>query len=209
MPRPAYSCTECMRRKLRCSKEIPCSACIERGNEHECRLRPQAEKENTPRRVRSVFPGKNKISTKTPSSQSNDSTTTISPFNTDSNSYSPLPNNAVAGVGQDAAVTLEFLAMSRRQVLQDAHVDEVQLPEGECHVVDTAELLFTPQQVERLMMYHQEYIAWTHNVVHLPTFRSQCEAQFKGDVMLDGTWVALFYAMLAVSLFIVTGSVIC
>ncbi|KAJ5107212.1 C6 transcription factor [Penicillium angulare] len=92
--------------------------------------------------------------------------------------------------------------MSRRQVLQDAQVEEAQLPQRETHVQDTAELLFTPQQVEQLMMYHQEYIAWTHNVVHLPLFRAQCAAQSTGNTTLDGTWVALFYAMLAVSRFV-------
>lgn len=194
--RPSYSCTECTRRKLRCSKHIPCSACVERGIGQECHRRSQAS-QATPRRGSTSTPRRNQSSTRSSTLQS-DISVTASPLEVEHTPYLPR-HNAVEGVGQDAAVMLEFLALSRRQVLQDAHVDQAQLPETECPVDGTAELLFTAEQVDRMMIYHQECLAWTHNVVHLPTFRSQCDAHMAGDILFDGTWVALYYAMIAVS----------
>ncbi|KAK0389772.1 hypothetical protein NLU13_3345 [Sarocladium strictum] len=42
-PRAPLSCAECSRRKIRCDKKIPCRACFERGEGHNCR-RQQAQK---------------------------------------------------------------------------------------------------------------------------------------------------------------------
>ncbi|KIR60318.1 hypothetical protein I314_03609 [Cryptococcus bacillisporus CA1873] len=39
--RPAKSCTECIRRKTRCSKVIPCEPCSKRGVTHLCRQESQ------------------------------------------------------------------------------------------------------------------------------------------------------------------------
>lgn len=36
--RPSWSCVECSRRKVRCSKVIPCEGCIKRGQAATCRL---------------------------------------------------------------------------------------------------------------------------------------------------------------------------
>lgn len=111
---------------------------------------------------------------------------------------SPKQKNAVDGVSQDTAITLEFLALSRRQILQDAHLDD-QLPTVESPVGNAVEMLFTAQQVDQMMVYHEECLAWTHNVIHMPTFRVQCASRLSGEVSFDGTWDAMYYAMLAVS----------
>ena len=105
--------------------------------------------------------------------------------------------SAVDGVGQDTAIMLEFLALSRRQIVQDAHVDE-QLPD-ESPANNAVEMLFTTQQVDQVMAYHEECLAWTHNVVHIPTFRTHCTSRLSGEASFDGTWDAMYYAMLAVS----------
>lgn len=34
--RPALSCSECKRRKIKCSRVIPCEACVKRGDEATC-----------------------------------------------------------------------------------------------------------------------------------------------------------------------------
>lgn len=38
--RPAWSCTECTRRKIKCSKQVPCTACDRKKRGHLCRVEP-------------------------------------------------------------------------------------------------------------------------------------------------------------------------
>jgi hypothetical protein len=95
---------------------------------------------------------------------------------------------------------LEFLALSRQNVLQVAQIEQAQSPQLNNKVLETFDPLFTVNQVRALMLYHQECISWIHNVVHLPTFRDQCQHLFISNADLQGGWLALYYAMLAVSL---------
>jgi hypothetical protein len=95
---------------------------------------------------------------------------------------------------------LEFLALSRQNVLQVAQIEQAQSPQLNNKVLETFDPLFTKNQVRTLMLYHQECISWIHNVVHLPTFRDQCQHLFISNADLQGGWLALYYAMLAVSL---------
>lgn len=37
-PRPTLSCTECVRRKSKCDRCIPCSTCVKRGSPERCRV---------------------------------------------------------------------------------------------------------------------------------------------------------------------------
>ncbi|KAJ5297041.1 Molybdopterin synthase catalytic subunit [Penicillium atrosanguineum] len=104
--------------------------------------------------------------------------------------------SVVDSVTQDAAVMLEFLALSRQHVLQAAQVDRPQKAET---LSSTSELLFTGAQVRELMEHHQKCIAWTHNVVHMPTFLDQCEERLcSGGTSIEEDWVSLYYAILAV-----------
>ncbi|KAJ5999270.1 C6 transcription factor [Penicillium sp. IBT 35674x] len=80
--------------------------------------------------------------------------------------------SAVDSVTQDTAVMLEFLALSRQNILEAAQVDQPQQNEP---LSRTHELLFTRAQVKELMEYHQDCIAWIHNVVHMPSFLEQYE----------------------------------
>jgi len=98
---------------------------------------------------------------------------------------------------------LEFLALGRQRILQVAQVEQQsQLGAAQDYDDDTSNsacgLLFTPSQVRSMMHYHQESIAWIHNVVHMPTFREQCEKLFANPTECQGLWLGLYYAMLAV-----------
>lgn len=191
--RQSYSCTECTRRKLRCSKRIPCLACMERGIAHQCRRRSdnsrKETKENNP-------PSKTVHSPVRPRGPATD-TTPGSPEFTPHRSI-PFEHGprVVDSVTQDAAVMLEFLALSRQHVLQATQVDRS--PKNET-LSSAYELLFTVAQVRKLMNYHRDCIAWTHNVVHMPTFFEQCEERLcTGGKSIEGGWLSLYYAILAV-----------
>ncbi|KAJ5886277.1 C6 transcription factor [Penicillium subrubescens] len=96
---------------------------------------------------------------------------------------------------------LEFLALSRQNVLQVAQIEQAQSPQVNNKVPETFDPVFTESQVRAMMLYHQECISWIHNVVHLPTFRDQCEQLFMNNTELQGGWLALYYAMLSVTLY--------
>jgi hypothetical protein len=88
-------------------------------------------------------------------------------------------------VTEDVAVMLEFLALNRRRVLQFAQVGQSQHPGRNSDAAPAFDPLFTPDQVRAMMLYHQKSISWIHDVVHLPTFREQCEQSFADPTQLE------------------------
>lgn len=100
-------------------------------------------------------------------------------------------------VSQDAAVTLEFLALSRQNILSVVQLDHQQQNE-DGNTSQPIDLIFTKTQVDEMMIYHEDNIAWVHNVVHMPTFRQQCKEMFEIPLSRHQMRLALYYAMLAV-----------
>ncbi|KAL3493328.1 hypothetical protein BJX62DRAFT_223981 [Aspergillus germanicus] len=236
--RPSYSCVECTRRKLRCSKHIPCSACVERGLSQTCRRRPEAQASRTAKRRPAtvsrvpITPGEygdghrrvedeplgpttidSQLSLHVPvpaSAFAAAAAASHAPSSRNNNNTPQRPRNKIVdNVTEDAAVMLEFLALSRRRILEVAQVERQPQPSEirggvGVGVEERSEplVVFTPNQVRSMMRYHQDYIAWIHNAVHLPTFREQCE-RFFADPAGDqwGLWLGLYYAMLAVTLY--------
>lgn len=190
--RQSYSCTECTRRKLRCSKKIPCLACTERGIAHECRRRSETIRKETRRKSSPLKPA-DPPRRRGASANTTSGPTAITPQRLIN---SEPQRSAVDSVNQDAAVMLEFLALSRQHVLEAAQNDRPQTPELHSR---THELLFTGAQVKELMEYHQECISWVHNVVHMPDFLEQCEERLcSRKTSLEEGWLSLYYAILAV-----------
>ncbi|KAL4971698.1 hypothetical protein BDW66DRAFT_164909 [Aspergillus desertorum] len=226
--RPSYSCVECTRRKLRCSKHIPCSACVERGIAQLCWRRPGAVSGAATRRprmseaprspVQNVDQRESPVSTLAPetlhgtghdgpSERLPTLPASTPPASTATRAHDVFRPRCkiVDNVTEDAPVMLEFLALSRRRVLQVAQVEQHSPRDGQIggisNVSKELELLLTPSQVRAMMLYHQDSIAWIHNLVHLPTFREQCERLFVSLTESQGLWLALYYAMLAVTLY--------
>ncbi|KAL4951718.1 hypothetical protein BDW69DRAFT_201270 [Aspergillus filifer] len=220
--RASYSCVECTRRKLRCSKHIPCSACVERGIAQSCRRRTEAVPSTSGGRLvssrvrRPARQGYSGRDTGTIHSTQNDvvpkglpqhsASTTSTPNAPSRNSFLQPRNKIVDMVTEDAAVTLEFLALSRQRILQVAQVEQQsqqsQPSEARGNLgADEDESLFTPRQVRSMMLYHQDYIAWIHHVLHMPTFREECEGFFANPSDYQGLWLGLYYAMLSVTLY--------
>lgn len=181
--RPSYSCTECTRRKLRCSKKIPCSACTERGVAHTCKRRSSNIQKTS--QVETII-----------SPTASSGTLPVSPSTTEDAQVSLQDD--VSNINGDAAVMLEFLALNRQQVIQAAQLEEAQLPEASSLAENSADLLFPAYRIRCMMHYHQMNLAWVHNVVHMPTFIAQCERAIYGNKMLEPSWYSLYYAMIAV-----------
>lgn len=222
-PRPSYSCTECTRRKLRCSKNIPCFSCIERGIESKCRLR-QRVSDRRRGNGDSINQPENLTSETQPVSSEGHTPSEIDypRYGDASNISRPVPlsvtpeasteskrhptcsqkrHKILDTVSQDVAVTLEFLAFSRQQVLDTADFGNSKPESKGIYASQEIDLLFTEAQVQKLMTYHEEYIAWIHNVVHMPTFRAQCKEIFDVSNTSDrGSWLSLYYSMLSVRL---------
>jgi hypothetical protein len=191
--RQSLSCTECTRRKLRCTKRIPCMACIERGIANQCQRRSEPTRKETRRRISSLESVQPPAIQPVTSSNRRSCSPELTAQPSAASHSAPSVLNSVT---QDAAVMLEFLALSRRHVLQVAQVDRFQRAET---ISNAYELLFTVAQVRNLMSYHQECIAWIHNVVHMPTFREQCEDRLSTRARsIEADWLSLYYAMLAV-----------
>lgn len=164
-PRPAYSCVECMRRKLRCSKQIPCSACVERGIEHLCRRR--SESNSVAGRI-SVSTARTTLTVtnndscdalaKTPAPWLSSQTSPV----TSDGAHTTAPHSTLAqprqkpleNVTEDAAVMLEFLALNRQRVLQIAQIGQPQLSGRNSNAAPKFDPLFTPNQVRAMMLYH-------------------------------------------------------
>ena len=312
--RKSYSCLECSRRKLRCSKTIPCTACVDRGIGHLCRLRPQAPDNNgrslAAARLRRRETNNNTLSStaaggtgqtggaggqprsadievesprlgnasqadalRSPSTThgagadmttSYDRTPTTAsstpaaarlgpvpgagtgvgassmaqatnlnhqPMTVMSSESTSLPERSHIGlngrsrerlvdhVEDDAAVILEFLTLSRQRVSRVVHENNNSSNSPEQHRnssfansmansgqntggsinVNAADLVFSASQIRAMMVYHAERIAWTHNVVHMPAFQAQCELAFSGQLIIEKAWLAMYYAIIAVS----------
>lgn len=165
---------------------------MERGIAHGCRrrsevIRKEAKRQNCPPKLVSL-PTLRGAST---------NTTSGPPAITPQQSINSEPeSNAVDSVTQDAAVILEFLALSRQHVLEAAQVDQPQQTES---LSRTSDLLFTAAQAKELMEYHQDCVSWIHNVVHMPSFLKQCEKAVYGEMSsIEGGWLSLYYAIFAV-----------
>ncbi|KAL6240230.1 hypothetical protein RBB50_012877 [Rhinocladiella similis] len=208
--RKSLSCTECARRKLRCSKVIPCSACTERGKSHLCR-RKQSEQ----RKVTAAGQARNSSRTRatpqaapssglTPDAQASEHNDKdiLSHQTTRLNALEVPAKNLVDGVANDFAVTLEFLALGRQQVLQLASNSQ---PDpsivSAVETVPDVDKVVTKDQALFIMSYHQQNLTWTHNVVHLPTFRLQVRGLFDSHTLPDPCWLGLYYAMLSQSFY--------
>jgi hypothetical protein len=202
--RKPLSCSECTRRKLRCSKTIPCTSCLDRGLEATC-AREKVIVRKKHQRSSSTGAASSHEAAATTGTLSLSSELSGSPLTVDSFCDAPSPEvsksqHPSAAVPDDAPVTLENLALGRRRILDMQHAD------GTLSGVDDSAWLPTEidfvvsiQQAKTLLGYHDRNLGWIHNVLHMPTFVEECELAFTQYIVKSRAWIALFYAFLCVS----------
>ncbi|KAJ3545003.1 hypothetical protein NM208_g506 [Fusarium decemcellulare] len=221
--RIVLSCMDCTRRKTRCSKTIPCTSCIDRGQAQTCRREPVAVVKKVSRRHDRIL-SKNRhnqtaklvggagdlssiqgVSDHGQRLQTGDeraaylSEADQPTRNTESSSS--LPNI-------ETVATLEFLTHGRRNILSRpsppySAPDEPSLVSSNSplqHRWDpTWDTIISFKEAQDLLNYHRERIAWMHNVVHMPTLLEELESNWS-RATCDETWIALYYAILCTTL---------
>lgn len=223
--RPVNSCTECSRRKVRCSKNIPCTSCRARGIADLCcretvrveTARPAVSSNEHPSSASAPISG-GLLNNERASSVEMAATSAESAMRSPSPRLAaendarvsttvcagscPLDDNGASRTVTlpspitDTLTTLEFLTHGRRSITSTV-----------CYSTPSArdaiearpwDLVIQPGEAKELLDLHQRHLCWMHNVVHMPTFRMQFEANI--DTMrCEGTWQALYYALLSVS----------
>lgn len=244
--RRPLSCSECTRRKLRCSKVLPCTSCRDRGLEASCSretVRVSKKGRNNVERVVSTAKGdvpksrgisNHELSSPLLPGASDDqlddtrasqaSLLTSNIFGNDDvlalqgtqGLSKPSSKEYVAhqhpseGLAEDAAVTLENLALGRQRIL---NMEDSQKATTSSFMASSLrpcmttgalsysfDTLITFEQVKLLLKYYQDHLAWTHNLLHMTTFIRECETAFHQGAE-SKAWISLYYAVLCVSSF--------
>lgn len=183
--RQPLSCLNCARQKIRCSKTIPCTACIDRGQDATCH-RESVEVTSTRkrRRVSSFEPlePEDEQQAFTPAQAASppslaytrdvthgpmSSTPHQSPLTPASVSQSRVPH-----IQNDAVVTLEFLSHGRQSILRIGDVAPSKpyyatTPAQRVEESFSWDPLITIEQAHLMLAFHQERLAWMHNGKHI------------------------------------------
>ena len=106
---------------------------------------------------------------------------------------------------EDLATAVEGLAWGRHQCHRYPHHDCLQVElassrSGQSNQIYPLPFAHPPVNLARpLISFHMQMLAWTHNVLHVPTFQAQCERFWQSGIVDDVQWLALYYAVLSSS----------
>ncbi|KAH6652492.1 hypothetical protein BKA67DRAFT_566701 [Truncatella angustata] len=203
--RKPLSCSECTRRKLRCSKTIPCTSCLDRGLEATC-AREKVIVRKKHQRSSSIGDSSSHAATATTAATATlslSSEVSGSPLATDSQGDESSPDasksqHPSATIPDDAPVTLENLALGRQRILNmqsPATATEAGTAES-AWLAPEVDFFVSLEQARVLLDYHTSNLAWIHNVLHMPTFAGECETAFSQYSFKSRAWIALFYAFI-------------
>lgn len=202
--RKPLSCSECTRRKLRCSKTIPCTSCLDRGIEASCArekviVRKKHQRSSSVGKASShgAAPASGPISLP---SELSGSPLTVESLCDGSSPGVSKSSHPSATLPDDAPVTLENLALGRQRILNMESPAATGIEAaGSTWLSDEIDMMISLDQARILLDYHTENLAWIHNVMHMPTFAEECEAAFNQSILKSRAWIALYYAFLCVS----------
>lgn len=179
--RKPLSCLSCARQKIRCSKTIPCTSCIDRGQEGTCHREPVEVTSNRKRRrIKEVdsFEPEDEQPIYTPVQvASPPSIVQSEDLHHDPTPYTPLQSAVtpasytqprVPHIQNDAVITLEFLSHGRQSLLR---IGDPAPPRPQCATTPTQRFdeplswdpLISINQARLMLSFHQEKLAWMHN----------------------------------------------
>ncbi|KAF5722722.1 hypothetical protein FMUND_2599 [Fusarium mundagurra] len=224
--RSVLACTNCSRRKIKCSKTIPCTACVRQNKAAQCQREPVAVVSR-----RSV--GRSRASTAlddppVPVTEAA-SLATVSPTLIDevptsttvdpaagsiaTSSDVPLPQVDERMIEQllaslstpdtrltnEAAAMLEFLTHGRRNILNQ-FIGTKSISTTIMPAVQKWDTFLPVQDARSLLVRHEKHLTWMHNTVHMPTFLREFDENIY-KIECDRNWIALYYALLSQTLY--------
>jgi hypothetical protein len=212
-------CRACTKSKVRCDKTIPCARCRKRQipcEREEVELSSKKRKtahaqedlvESSDESLRPFsrqgIAGQIHLAGATLSggSSSLEPASLISPSSARKSSGNRLAQSAF----ENLATGIEGLAWGRHQCVRYPHRDCVQSETPSAATAGSAlssELLEQLPNIftaRKLVNFHISWLAWNHNVLHVPTFLRQCENFWTLATIEDGQWLALYCAVLSSS----------
>jgi hypothetical protein len=252
--RAPLSCYPCAKRKMRCSKTVPCTSCVRRGIPEQCLREAVILSRNlSDQQISSLARHKsnsnnndNTYSPRDPHDNSDDhdddpntprTATTIGENSIDWNhalphTVLPIDNNNVAswvplptpvttvvpatttgtiagtstGTGGSGPLATEgHLTMEAANTLESlawgSHRATVEVYHGRNRAWNIQGSLSSAQEKE-VLEFHQVHAAWTHNVLHMPTFIRECQNHRQAQQTLPRAgWLSLYYSVLSVGQF--------
>ncbi|ETS80344.1 hypothetical protein PFICI_07873 [Pestalotiopsis fici W106-1] len=114
-------------------------------------------------------------------------------FNHDGNlGSSPRQRDVDSHLSGEAANTLEALVWGSHKATAEVHY-------GRGRALNIQGSLSSAQERE-VLSFHQLHVAWTHNVLHMPSFMRECQLYRQVEHSLpDAGWLTLYYAVLSLS----------
>lgn len=98
---------------------------------------------------------------------------------------------------ENAANSLELLAWGRQR--------DSGLSPSSAMVVNAASRsadILLPRQARLVLCYHRDWMSWTHNTIHWPTFFSECQDYWLEGIVVEKAWLSIYYAALCAALIV-------
>nr|RBQ93943.1 hypothetical protein FVER53263_13362 [Fusarium verticillioides] len=224
--RSVLACTNCSRRKIKCSKTIPCTACVRQHKAGQCQREPVTV-------VSRRLVGRSRASTAL-----NDlpvpvpeaaSLATVSPTPIDEVPVSTTVDPAAGSTAiisndplwqidermieqllaslstpdtrltNEDAATLEFLTHGRRNILNQ-FIGRESMSTSMTQPVQKWDTFLPIEDARSLLVLHEKHLTWMHNTVHMPTFLREFDENVR-MIECDRNWIALYYALLSQTLY--------
>ncbi|KAF4954317.1 hypothetical protein FGADI_5340 [Fusarium gaditjirri] len=219
--RSVLACTNCSRRKIKCSKTIPCTACVRQNKAAQCQREPVAvvSRRSAGRSRASIAlddPETVPLSVPVPEAARFAAVPTTSveelpltgiPALSSNDSPPQIDDQIIehllaslskpdTRLTNEAAAMLEFLTHGRRNIL-DQFIGRESIFTSIAQPAQKWDA-FLPVDVARsLLVLHEKHLIWMHNTVHMPTFLLEFDENILKSEC-DRTWIALYYALLSV-----------
>lgn len=195
--RTPRSCRQCSQRKMRCSKEIPCTNCLKRGLAAECHREPvlltkQRRLNNTASNERQFY--HDRPTSPVTLNQVEGADTCLHEDSPDAATLSS--GHQRREPGSETFGVLESLAWGRYS--NTAQSTNSRRPASYETSEDCPNLL-PLQQENAILAFQKDEIAWMHNVLHIPTFIEEWEQRRQQPRDRWTAMDALYFALMAVS----------
>uniref|UniRef100_A0A0D2YDY2 Zn(2)-C6 fungal-type domain-containing protein n=1 Tax=Fusarium oxysporum (strain Fo5176) TaxID=660025 RepID=A0A0D2YDY2_FUSOF len=223
--RSVLACTNCSRRKIKCSKTIPCTACVRQSKAAQCQREPVAvvSRRSVGRSKASTalddpppvpVPEAASVATVSPASIE-EVPTTVNPAagSTATSINDSLPqidermiehllaslSTPDTRVTNEAAAMLEFLTHGRRNILNQ-FIGRESISTSMTQPVQKWNTFLPVEDARSLLAIHEKHLTWMHNTVHMPTFLREFDENIL-KIACDSNWIALYYALLSQTLY--------